>query len=279
MPGFFYFYLDLMERIIADTDSDTALRRGWQLGDGHFTTIHGQAGRLRLWSYHQSRLADACERLQMIAPDWAELHNTARELITDGNEQVVRISLLRGPGARGYGIAGCGNTTVVFNRSPFPAHYHDWRQTGIRLGLCRGRLGSSLLLAGLKTLNRLEQVLLKAELEQAGLDEGLVLNAAGELIEAVTANLFWRQGRQIFTPDLSLSGVAGTMRAWVIDTLAERGQSVQTVRAGLTELLQADEIWLTNALMGIMPVASLPERVISSFPTVRQLQCEYEKIV
>ncbi|GAA3529559.1 aminodeoxychorismate lyase [Zobellella aerophila] len=268
-----------MEPIIIDTDSGAALRRGWQLGDGHFTTIHAQAGRLRLWSYHQARLAEACTRLQMAAPDWVRLHDMALELIAGGGEQAVRISLLRGPGARGYGIAGCGDTTAVFNCSPFPAHYHDWRQTGIGLGVCRGRLGSSPLLAGLKTINRLEQVLLKAELEQAGLDEGLVLNEVDELVEAVTANLFWRRGGLVFTPDLSRSGVTGTVRRWVIDTLAERGQRVQPIRAGLSALLQADEIWLTNALMGVVPVASLAERVITSFPTVRQLQCEYEKRV
>ncbi|WP_116473117.1 aminodeoxychorismate lyase [Zobellella maritima] len=268
-----------MDATIIDTDSCSALRRGWQLGDGHFTTIHGQAGRLRLWPYHQARLAEACARLQMVAPDWARLHEAALAQVAGNDEQVLRISLLRGPGARGYGIAGCGETTVVFNQSPFPAYYHDWRQTGIALGLCRGRLGSSPLLAGLKTINRLEQVLLKAELEEAGLDEGLVLNEADELVEAVTANLFWRRGQQVFTPDLSRAGVAGTMRSWVIDTLAEWGQRVQPVRAGLAALQQADEIWLTNALMGVVPVASLTERVITSFPTVRQLQCEYEKRV
>lgn len=268
-----------MGSIIIDTDSGSALRRGWQLGDGHFTTIHGGAGRLRLWSYHQARLAEACARLQMAAPDWARLRETALELVAGHDDQVLRISLLRGPGARGYGIAGCGETTAVINHSPFPAHYHGWRQTGITLGVCRGRLGSSPLLAGLKTINRLEQVLLKAELEAAGLDEGLVLNEAEELVEAVTANLFWRRGQQLFTPDLSRVGVAGTMRNWVIDTLAKRGQAVQVVRVGLDELLLADEIWLTNALMGVVPVASLAGRVVTSFPTVRELQCEYEKHV
>ncbi|PSJ47811.1 aminodeoxychorismate lyase [Zobellella endophytica] len=263
-----------MQKIITDNDSEQALSRGWQLGDGHFTTIHAHGGRLRLWRYHQARLAEACARLYLSAPDWRRLHAEALGLL-DGSDQVLRISLLRGPGARGYGIAGCGESTVVLNSSPFPVHYYRWRQQGVAIGVCHGRLGRCPLLAGLKTTNRLEQVLLKAELERQGLSEAVVLNDAGELMEAVTANLFWREGERVCTPDLSEGGVCGTLRAWVLDHLGER---VAVVRAGPERLLAADEVWLTNALMGVVPVTAVGEQPFpSSFLLARELQRAYEQ--
>ncbi|MBL1377253.1 aminodeoxychorismate lyase [Zobellella iuensis] len=263
-----------MQNIITSGEPLAALARGWQLGDGHFSTLHAQAGRLRHWRYHQARLRDACRRLRMPEPDWPRLQQDALAVL-DGSDQVLRISLLRGPGARGYGIDGCGEPTLVLNTAPFPVHYYDWRERGLAIGLCHGRLGSSPLLAGLKTVNRLEQVLLKAELEQRGLAEGLVLDGAEVVREAVTANLFWREGSRIYTPDLSHGGVCGTVRAWSQDYLGGR---LAMVSDGLPRLLAADEIWLTNALMGVVPVTLVEEQwKSSSFSTARELQRAYEQ--
>jgi 4-amino-4-deoxychorismate lyase len=263
-----------MQTIITPGEPLPALSRGWQLGDGHFTTLHAQTGRLRHWRYHQARLQEACRRLHMVEPDWSWLREQA-EAVLDGSDQVLRISLLRGAGARGYGIDGCGEPTLVLNSSPFPGHYYGWREQGLAIGLCDGRLGSSPLLAGLKTLNRLEQVLLKAELERRGWPEGVVLDAGGRVREAVTANLFWRLGARIFTPDLSSGGVCGTLRAWCREHLGAR---LTLVDEELPSLLAADEIWLTNALMGVVPVTALGEHwTTSSFTVARELQQAYEQ--
>ncbi|MFP2769453.1 aminodeoxychorismate lyase [Oceanisphaera sp. KMM 10153] len=262
------------DSIIADTDPLLALSRAWQLGDAHFSTLHARAGRLFHWHYHQARLMAACTRLQMPMPDWNALYAAALAATNDG-DQVLRITLVRGPGARGYGIAGCGETIVMLNRSPFPAHYYRWRQQGIGIGVCAGRLGQSPLLAGLKTVNRLEQVMLKAELEAKGWPEAVVLDAGGRVMEAVTANLFWREGERMYTPDLSMGGVCGTLRAWCLDHLGER---LTLADASLSRLLTADEVWLTNALMGVVPVTAIGERHFSSdFIMVKELQQAYEE--
>ncbi|WP_165661816.1 aminodeoxychorismate lyase [Oceanimonas sp. MB9] len=254
---------------------EPALARGWQLGDGHFTTMHARRGRVRLWSLHKARLVEACRRLHMAEPDWAAIDAELAALPDEG-DRVVRLTLLRGPGGRGYGIAGCGATTVALNVSPFPAHYVTWREQGIALGLCEGRLGSSPLLAGLKTVNRLEQVLLKAELDAQGLAEGVVLNEAGRVMEAVTANLFWRRGDDIYTPELAIGGVHGTLRRWVMTELGER---VQQTSAPLAALQQADEVWLTNALMGLVPARSVAGHDLGGdFSMTRALQQRYEQI-
>ncbi|MCC4264730.1 aminodeoxychorismate lyase [Oceanimonas baumannii] len=260
-----------MQQFFGSSDNVT---RGWQLGDGHFTTMHVRRGRVRLWPLHKARLSNACHRLHFPEPDWAAIE-AALACLPDEGDRVARLTLLRGPGGRGYGIDGCGETVVALNMSPFPAHYAHWREQGIELGECEGRLGSSPMLAGLKTINRLEQVLLKAELERRRLAEGVVLNEAGTVMEAVTANLFWRHGERVFTPELATGGVHGTLRAWVMNELGER---VQTVNARPEALHQADEIWLTNALMGLVPVHTFSGRPLAkAFSMTRSLQSSYEQ--
>ena len=243
-----------MSSIITDTAVFSAVSRGWQLGDGHFTTLHAKLGQLRHWSYHEARLKAACMRLQMPMPDWAQVKAQAQSVIEPNGDQVLRMTLVRGSGGRGYSMQGCGDTQVLLNTAPFPTQYYQWREQGITIGVCQGRLGQSPLLAGLKTLNRLEQVLLKAELDAQHWSEALVLDNQEQVVEAVTANVFWREGETIYTPDLSQLGVWGTMRAWCCDYLGAR---VIETQALLPQLLAADEVWLTNALLGVVPVLGI----------------------
>lgn len=280
-----------VDSIIIEPQSLAAVSRGWQLGDGHFTTIHAYTGCLRHWDYHEARLKDACTRLQMAMPDWAQVKAQALAVIDADADQVLRITLVRGIGGRGYSLQGCGDTQVLFNTAVFPAHYYQWREQGIAIGVCQGRLGSSPLLAGLKTVNRLEQVLLKAELDAQGWHEGLVLDAQHQVVEAVTANVFWREDDAIFTPDLSQLGVWGTMRAWTGEVLGER---LRYCSPSLARILAADEVWLSNALLGIVPVTAIQwqQGAAPSAPTAmttpfkaaasiitRELQQAYEKSI
>ncbi|MGO1792289.1 MAG: aminodeoxychorismate lyase [Oceanisphaera sp.] len=257
-----------------DCELVAALSRAWQLGDGHFSTLHAYQGQLINWPYHVARLKQACQRLQMVMPNESTLYALANAAIQPESDQVLRITLVRGVGGRGYSMTGCGAPALVLNCVPFPEHYYQWRQQGIALGVCQGRLGSSPLLAGLKTVNRLEQVLLKAELDVQQWPEALVLDSAGNVIEGVTANVFWREGERIFTPSLSSAGVCGTLRAWCQHYLGAR---LTVTHAPLARLLAADEVWLTNALMGIVPVIAIGAQHIPGTPIITQeLQQVYE---
>lgn len=268
-----------MSSIITDTTALAAVSRGWQLGDGHFTTVHAKHGQLRHWAYHQARLNEACTRLQMPMPDWDLVKAQARAIIEPSAEQVLRITLVRGAGGRGYSMQGCADTQVLLTCAPFPSQYYQWQAQGIAIGVCQGRLGNSPLLAGLKTLNRLEQVLLKAELDAQHWPEALVLDAQQQVVEAVTANVFWREGARIYTPDLSELGVWGTMRAWCADYLGPR---LSYTRPLLPRVLAADEVWLTNALMGVVPVIGIQQPqghnpfLITELILTRELQHAYE---
>ena len=267
VPGFFI--SDAMQTLITHlSNNNNALQRGWQLGDGHFTTIHAYQGRLCHWSYHQARLAEAGRKLQLAELDWSQLYQRAVNAL-DGSDQVLRITVVRGRGARGYGIAGSGCAQVMLTTTPFPAHYYQWQQHGLQIGVCDGRLGTSPLLAGLKTINRLEQVVLKAELDAKGWPEAVVLNEQEHVCEGVSANIFWRCGTDIYTPALTNSGVWGTARAWCQKQLGER---LKLTEAPLSELLRADEVWLTNALMGIMPVTGIAEQSFTLGALTQDLQ-------
>lgn len=274
-----------MDSIITDPTALSAVSRGWQLGDGHFTTVHAKHGQLRHWAYHQARLTAACSRLQMPMPDWAAVKARAQACVDVKADQVLRITLVRGAGGRGYSTQGCSDTQVLLNTAPFPTQYYQWSERGITVGVCQGRLGNSPLLAGLKTINRLEQVLLKTELDAQRWPEALVLNSQHQVVEAVTANVFWREGEVIYTPDLTELGVWGTMRAWCAEYLGARLVHTQAL---LPRVLAADEVWLTNALMGVVPVTGIIEsktgtRIktthlnVAELTITRELQQAYEK--
>ncbi|WP_409420027.1 aminodeoxychorismate lyase [Pseudaeromonas sp. ZJS20] len=228
--------------------------RGLTLGDGFFSTLHVLQGQICLLPYHLARIQTSLTRLAFPPLDLCALSAALQARALGLEEGVMKIIVTRGQGGRGYSPVGCLSPTVILSLHPYPEHYRQWQRQGIALGELGLRLGLSPLLAGLKTLGRLEQVLFKAELESQGQDEALVCDVAGQMVEAVTANLFWRQGEQVFTPDLAQAGVAGVMRAWCLKQLAQWHCPVHEVRERPDALAQADEIWLTNALMGLVPV-------------------------
>lgn len=250
----------------------SALDRGLAYGDGHFTTLLVQEGKALAWPQHLARLQQGCERLAITAPDWRHVAAELDILIADQALGVAKIVLTRGVGGRGYDGTACHQTNRIISLSPYPGHYVGWQQQGIAIGVCQQRIGDSPMLAGLKTLNRLEQVLLKGELAQQGAVEGIVLNCRGFLVEGVSANLFWRRDMTVFTPDLSHGGVDGIMRRQVMATLRKMGIELRIVEAPLESLWQAEEVWLTNTLMGVVPITQIEHKEYSAQLLVRRLQ-------
>jgi len=253
-------------------DQVSAQDRGLTLGDGFFTTLQVRDGEPLLWPWHEQRLLECQQRLLFAPLPLPELEQQVREAACGQARAVVKLILTRGQGARGYGIQGCGQPTRIVSCHPYPADYLRWQHDGIRLGICEQRLGHSPLLAGLKSLNRLEQVLLKAELERCGWSEALVLDEQGWVVETVTANVFWRRDSVVYTPRLDKAGVAGVMRAWVMRQLEAWGYQLEQVTVAPTSLEQADEVWITNALMEIVPVTGIMHVSYEQDEVARRLQ-------
>ncbi|QHQ53374.1 aminodeoxychorismate lyase [Aeromonas media] len=254
------------------TEAVSARDRGLTYGDGHFTTMLVKQGQVIWWPAHLARLQHACARLGFAELPWDSLAAEVAQVAAGQTQAVAKIVLTRGSGGRGYDGAGCNTPTRIVSLAPYPAHYLDWQQNGIAALVCQQQLGDAPMLAGLKTLGRLEQVLLKSELAARGGVEGIVLNSRGFLVEGVSANLFWRRGKTVFTPDLARAGIDGIMRKRVMMMLKQMGIELRVVEAPLESLWQAEEVWLTNTLMGIVPVTSIGDVHYPSPVLIRRLQ-------
>ncbi|AIR01841.1 MAG: aminodeoxychorismate lyase [Klebsiella michiganensis] len=240
--------------------------RGLQFGDGCFTTARVRKGQVEQRDKHLARLRHTCEALLIPFSAWGALDDEMVRLAAAQQEGVLKVILTRGSGGRGYSAAACGTPTRILSTSPFPDHFSRWRQQGVTLSLSPVRLGRNPALAGLKHLNRLEQVLIRTHLEQTGADEALVLDSEGWVTECCAANLFWRAGETVFTPRVDQAGVNGIMRQHCLRLLAQSRYRVVEVSAQADAVRQADEVIICNAL--------LPVAAVSAFDEVRYLSRE-----
>lgn len=228
--------------------------RGFQYGDGLFETARLEHGVVRWLDAHLARLRVGCERLRIPAPDEATLRAEIATVTANLRSAVVKIILSRGVGARGYRPSGeCVPTRVV---AAYPAPDVESDRT-LHLRWCETRLGRNERLAGIKHLNRLEQVLAQAEWNDPAIDEGLMLDTEGELVCATASNVFIVRDGTLFTPDLRFCGVRGVMRGEVLRTAAKLGIAVTEEPLWPHDVEAADEVFLTNAVRGIRVAGSL----------------------
>lgn len=244
-----------MYLINGQRQSDLAVSdRAIQFGDGCFTTARIVSGRIRYQQQHMLRLRQACEALLIASVDWQALSQEMEASAAGVAEGVLKVILTRGSGGRGYSARGCESATRIVGVFPPPALYDQWRKAGVRLACSPVRLGQNPALAGIKHLNRLEQVLIRTHLEQTDAQEALVLDSEGCLVECCAANLFWRKGDQVSTPYVDKSGVNGTMRQHIMASLAASRWRCEEVREPVEALASADEVIICNALMPVLPV-------------------------
>ncbi|MFD2180436.1 aminodeoxychorismate lyase [Veronia pacifica] len=229
--------------------------RGLQYGDGCFTTALLIDGKPQYWPSHQARLENAVKALAIPFQEWKDLNDWVKKACADIQEEkaVLKVMITRGSGGRGYSPKGCSKPNVLITSSTFPQHYEIWAKKGIQLAVLRSRLGHSPL-AGIKHLNRLEQVIAKAELDELNVEDGIVCDMQGAMVETTASNLFWRVKNTLFTPRLSCAGVEGIMKMHITKCAKECGYEINEVEAEPSVLEHADEVFITNTLMGIIPV-------------------------
>ena len=234
--------------------------RGFQYGDGLFETVAIRHGMPRLWNYHIDRMHSGCERLGLVPPDGTSLERIM-SAVMDGKESdgIAKLIVTAGAGERGYGRPAGTSATVYaawFEWSPPEAATY---RNGVSTMLCKTRLATGSPLAGIKTLNRLEQVLARSECQAKGVFEGLTQDAEGRLICGTMSNVFLVKDNAISTPSLERCGVAGVMRRLVLEALGEQGRGVEIVDLSVADLRAADEVFLTNSQFGALPVKDCDE--------------------
>ena len=230
--------------------------RGLAYGDGLFETMRVRRGRVPLLQRHLDRLLLGCRRLGISAPSRDTLIRHVEDAIESlGNEGIVKLMLTRGSGGHGYRPDRCQPRCITYTH-PLADPGGDRARTGAVIQLCKTRIGRSPATAGLKHLGRLEQVLAAMELRD-DVDEGLMLDELDHVIEGTRSNLFLAGDDRLLTPVLDFSGVAGVMRGWVIDAASQLGMTVEESAVSLDDLANADEIFLTNSVIGIWPVVRI----------------------
>jgi len=257
------------------------LDRGFLYGDGLFETLRVSAGKPRCWAQHMARLTAGCQTLRISAPEPALLLAEATSLCAGEVDAVLKIIVTRGAGERGYAPPAQAIPTRVLSVSSAvkfpPAYYRD----GVLVRVCDTRLAGNPALAGIKHLNRLEQVLARAEWENE-VAEGLMLDNNNNVIEGTMSNLFCVQesesGPVLKTPLLTHCGVKGITRENIMNAACMAGISVQETTLKLADLYRSQELFLCNTLMGIWPVRQLEGHRLMVGPVTRQLSQTLEPL-
>jgi 4-amino-4-deoxychorismate lyase len=241
--------------------------RGFQYGDGVFETALLVNGKVRFLEDHLQRLATGCERLGIRAPDRQLLLTEIASVTAGAGQGVLKIIVSRGAGGRGYRAAAAMTATRVVALHPAP----QATSNALRLRWCETRLGRNTRLAGIKHLNRLEQVLAQNEWSDGEADEGLMMDTEGELVCATAGNVFAVREGVLVTPDLRFCGVRGIMRGRVLRAATQAGIAASEEPLWPHDVEAATEVFLTNAVRGIRPVAALDDLRWNESPVAARL--------
>lgn len=245
--------------------------RGLLYGDGVFRTLRASHGQALHWPLHYQKLHHDCRALSIACPELAMLSEELHGLLQHHPDGAVKLIVTRGQGRRGYAPPDRAMPTHLWDIAPLPVYPSSNAIQGIKARLCELRLSEQPRLAGIKHLNRLENVLAAAEWDDAQIAEGILLDGAGRVIEGTRSNVFCVVQGKLATPDLSRCGVAGVQRERVIAWAMQQGFGVQVRDVGLDELLQADEAFVVNSMIGLWPLRELELRSWNNFPIASQI--------
>lgn len=250
-----------------------ALSRGLHFGDGVFRTVLIWNERPVDWRWHMEKLAQDCTALQVQKPDVSVLEAEALQLIQGQQRAVLKILVVRKSQGRGY-LSTTEESDRLLILQPAPCYPEENWSLGIKAFRSPITLAQQPALAGVKHLNRLEQVLASRHWPK-GMDEGILANDAGQPICGTRSNLFWVKAGKVYTPPLDRAGVEGIMRRKIIKSEYKYKVNVYIEMGEWESLLEADEIFVSNALIGIWPVQQFEHRHWSEAgPVSRLLQIQ-----
>ncbi len=245
--------------------------RAIHYGDGVFETLRVRGGQAEFLPRHMRRLMAGCERLKL-PPIRPSLEAEVQALAAQSSDARLKIIVTRGSGVRGYRFDAGNEATCVLGCFPGPERFPELQAAGVRVRVCTLQLARQPALAGIKHLNRLEQVLARAEWSDPAIHEGLMLDTGGAVIEGTMSNLFLVRDNTLWTPALTDCGVAGIMRSVIIDLAGDLNMAVRIQGLSLDDVRIADEVFICNSLIGIWPVRTIDEvRDFAVGPVTKEL--------
>jgi 4-amino-4-deoxychorismate lyase len=248
-----------------------ATDRGLQYGDGLFETLAAFDGQCPWFEVHYQRLWTGCDRLAIPLPDKAVLLREVEQAAAGQHRAVIKIILTAGSGGRGYARSANLQANRIVLCHAWPDYAEACWLQGVELKLCQTRLGCNPALAGIKHLNRLEQVLARNEWQTREVAEGLMCDMQGNVIEGTMSNVFVVREQDLYTPELARCGVAGVMRRWILETAPRLGFEVHETTLRIEDLQHADELMLANSLIGLWPVKMFESRHYQPGPVYQAL--------
>lgn len=230
--------------------------RGLAYGDGVFRTLRIESGQPRWWRDHFAKLRADCAALNLLCPDVDSLYDEVCQ-VAEATHGVVKIVLTRGTGTRGYAPPAVQSTTRLVMASPLPDYAQATASSDVRARWCALTLSRQPRLAGIKHLNRLENVLARAEWNDPAIFEGLLCDDSGAVIGGTMSNLACISAGELHTPDLSECGVTGVARSRLLRAAARHGLATRVGRLTPAAILSADELMICNSVMGLRRVVQL----------------------
>lgn len=262
-------------------DRVSVFDRAYLYGQSVFETIAVIAGKPALLNRHINRLEKGCDILS-IPFDIKRLNQYIDILLDNLNpsikasfdeSRVIRITITMGQGGRGYANPKLPRPTYILSEHDYPKHPSELYRNGIELGVSDVKLAHQPILAGVKHGNRLEQIVARSRWKPHW-QEALLLDSDDNVIEGTQSNVIALKGDLAVTPLLDQCGVDGVMKNWVLRKLKDTGFSCEAVRLSVTDISEADEVMLTNSVIGVWPVKQFESHQFEDFPTAtRLLQC------
>jgi branched-chain amino acid aminotransferase len=255
--------------------------RGFLYGDGLFETLRLYGGKPFRWARHMERFQRGAAVLGLPLPlGPEEMLCLAEDLVRENRmpDAVLRVSLSRGVGPRGYSPRGAGPPTLVLSLHPAPAGDPAQPPRG-RLGLSSFHLPAGDKFAAIKGSSKLLHVLARAEAEALGFDEALLLNTDGEVAEAASSNVFWIERDTICTPPLESGALDGVTRGVVLELCDACGLPTQERSITLEDLHPVEAIFLTQSVLEIVSVTRLNDRTVWQSALVEVIREAYRNAV
>jgi 4-amino-4-deoxychorismate lyase len=218
-----------------------------------------------------------CAALGIDCPKAELLSDQLNDLLKFHPESVVKLIVTRGEGTRGYAPAASSEPTIIWDISPLPDYPAERATNGIKARLCQLRLSDRPHLAGVKHLNRLENVLAASEWNDPEISEGLLMNTDNDVIEGTRSNLFLVSRGLLITPDLARCGVAGVQRDRVMAWAVQYDMPMQVRNVSLDEVFQAEELFVVNSIAGLWPLSELENCHWTNFPISTKIRQSLEQ--
>ena len=270
-------WVQLNERVVPEAEAVVSVfDRGFLYGDGVFETMRAYQGRVFRLEGHLERLAASAAALSIRLPRTASQTGDDIQRVLERNrltDAVVRLTVSRGRGRRGPGIAGADSPTYVLATEPLPDTLPEKQGRGLRLGLSGiRRTPPEALPAGAKHANCLNAILALEEVTASGADEAVMLDTNLRVTECATANIFFVLKSCVHTPPVSVGILNGITRALVLDLARDAGLATNESAFGMDALLDAEEVFVTNSVMGLCPVRTIDARTYAvTGPVTRRL--------